>query len=39
MEQFRQIVGVGVMKSQKYGMLFLKEIAAYCAEKQSATAG
>ena len=35
MEEFRRIAGVGVIKSQKYGMAFMKEIAAYCAETNS----
>lgn len=37
MEAFRRIAGVGVIKSQKYGMTFMKEIAAYCAEQTSRT--
>ena len=32
---FRQVSGVGIIKSQKYGKAFIKEIAAYTAEKSA----
>ena len=35
MSEFRQVSGVGVIKSQKYGACFIKEIQAFLAEQEA----